>query len=134
MITMSETSKRTSLLFRAIIVFIVLATIASGLWPAFVAQAAPGDENWDDRFPPPGVVNSVLSFAFDGGGNLYVGGSLATVGGMSASGIARWNGRSWSTLGSGVNGAVYALALDHSGNLYVGGSITVAGDVPANYV
>ncbi len=67
-------------------------------------------------------------------GDLYVGGSFTTAGGVSASNIARWNGQAWSALGTGVSGgtspAVYALTTDSSGNLYVGGSFSTAGEIP----
>ena len=46
-------------------------------------------------------------------------------------GIAKWNGSSWSALGSGMNGDVYALAVSGS-NLYAGGYFTTAGGVAAN--
>jgi hypothetical protein len=51
-------------------------------------------------------------------------------GSISANYIARWNGTSWSPLGSGMNGKVTALAV-HNGMLYAGGSFTTAGGVPA---
>ncbi len=67
-------------------------------------------------------------------GDLYVGGSFTTAGGISASNIARWNGQAWSALGTGVSGgtspAVYALTTDSSGNLYVGGSFSTASGIP----
>ena len=61
------------------------------------------------------------------GNNLYVGGEFNSAGGISAANIAEWNGKTWSDLGSGVNGSVSALAVDDSANLYVGGSFTTAG-------
>src|SRR5262249_38054725 len=36
------------------------------------------------------------------GSNLYAGGAFATAGGVAANKIAKWNGATWSTLGSGV--------------------------------
>jgi len=48
--------------------------------------------------------------------------------------IAKWNGSSWSALGSGVGGySVTAIAISGS-DVYVGGSFTAAGGVPANYI
>lgn len=47
--------------------------------------------------------------------------------------IAKWNGSSWSALGSGLNGNVYALAVSGT-NLYVAGAFTTAGGSAANYV
>jgi hypothetical protein len=45
--------------------------------------------------------------------------------------IARWNGSSWSALGSGISGrGVYALAVSGN-NVYAGGAFTTAGAVSA---
>ena len=49
-------------------------------------------------------------------GGVYVGGQFTTAGGVAASRIARWDGSSWSALGTGMdNQAVYALAVDSDG-------------------
>jgi hypothetical protein len=101
-------------------------------------QFVPGDENWDSRFTLRGVGaglfanNSVYALAWDGM-NLYVGGSFTAVGGVPANYIAKWDGASWSALGSGMNGPVRALAWDGA-NLYVGGSFTTAGGVQASRI
>jgi hypothetical protein len=75
----------------------------------------------------------------DGDGEeLYIGGSFATAGGVSANGIARWDGSTWSALGSGVDGfGVLALKVYDDGggdDLYAGGIFTAAGGTPANYI
>ena len=75
------------------------------------------------------------------GSNVYAGGSFTNAGGSQVSCIARWDGRVWSTLGSGMaegdNGpyalGVYALAVS-GGNLYAAGNFTTAGSAAANYV
>jgi hypothetical protein len=72
---------------------------------------------------------SVNALAIDASGNLYAGGSFTTAGGVTVNRIAKWNGSTWSALGSGMNTIVYALAFDSSGNLYAGGSFTTAGGV-----
>jgi len=60
------------------------------------------------------------------GSDLYAGGDFTTAGGVSASLVARWDGSSWSALGTGMNSAVEALAV--SGNaLFAGGSFSTAG-------
>ena len=38
------------------------------------------------------------------GSDLYAGGRFTTAGGIAANRIAKWNGSSWSALGSGMNG------------------------------
>jgi trimeric autotransporter adhesin len=96
------------------------------------ALAAAGDENWDDRFGPPGINNTVMALAVSGS-DLYVGGALLTVGGVTVTNIAKWNGQSWATLGSGVNGWVQAIAVSGS-DVYVAGEFTKADGVSAIHV
>ena len=67
------------------------------------------------------------------GSNLYTGGDFTTAGGSGANSIAKWDGSSWSTLGSGMNGYVQALAVSGS-NLYAGGNFTTAGGNAANRI
>lgn len=78
----------------------------------------------------PGVVNALTVF----NGELIAGGNLLSAGGVATSAIAKWNGVSWSTLGSGlvlVGGeGVRALAV-FSGGLYAGGRFSGAGSVSA---
>ncbi len=68
----------------------------------------------------------------DGGGPaLYAAGRFASMDGVPASNIARWNGVEWSALGSGVNADAYAMAsFEHEGELalVVGGAFRTAGD------
>lgn len=70
-----------------------------------------------------------------GGPALYAGGEFATAGGVAASGIAKWDGQGWSSLGAGVApGYVTALAAydDGSGSaLFVGGGFGSAGGLAA---
>jgi hypothetical protein len=61
------------------------------------------------------------------GTNLYAGGDFTEAGGVPANHIAKWDGSSWSALGSGLDGPVYALAADGAGHLFVGGGFTHAG-------
>ena len=68
-----------------------------------------------------------------------MGGNFTAAGSVAANNIAKWNGSSWSALGSGVTGAtggpaVQALACDSAGSLYAGGCFTTAGGVTANYI
>src|SRR5205807_1824428 len=80
-----------------------------------------------------GADNSVWATVVDGSGNLYIGGDFTAVGNVVANHVAKWNGNSWSSLGSGIDGSVFALAV--SGNeLYAGGLFTNAGGGPANCV
>jgi hypothetical protein len=57
------------------------------------------------------------------GSGLYAGGYFTMAGGSAATHIAKWNGSSWSALGSGVGGGVSVLAASGS-DLYAGGWFT----------
>jgi len=95
------------------------------------SRAASPDENWDDRFAGPGVNNGVHAIATIGT-DVYVGGRFTQAGGSNMNYVARWDGRSWSSLGAGIsnlvsyNDLVFALATATT-NLYVGGSFRVVG-------
>ncbi|KXJ04241.1 hypothetical protein AC249_AIPGENE617, partial [Exaiptasia diaphana] len=58
-------------------------------------------------------------------------------GGVSASRIAKWDGRAWTALGSGVDGWIWALETYDGGGgrkLYAAGEFTSAGAVGANHI
>ncbi|SDY68491.1 Ig-like domain-containing protein [Hymenobacter psychrophilus] len=101
--------------------------------PVFRPSGA-GDENWQDGFDLLGMTGNAIALAVDGRGNVYAGGLFSRAGGTSANRVARWNGTSWSTLGTGMNSAVNSLAVDGSGNVYAGGFFTTAGGIPASRV
>jgi hypothetical protein len=84
-----------------------------------------------------GEVNALSVFDDGNGPALYAGGRFTNAGGVSANTVAKWNGSSWSALGSGTNGHVNALTVFDDGGgpaLYAGGEFTTAGGVAANYV
>ncbi|GAA3934058.1 T9SS type A sorting domain-containing protein [Hymenobacter algoricola] len=93
----------------------------------FSGTLGTGDEFWSNAFQNNGPNGPLRALAVDGNGNVYAGGSFTTAGGVAANNIARWNGTSWSALGSGTNAYVYALVLDGAGNLYAGGRFSEAG-------
>ncbi|MBL8752779.1 MAG: hypothetical protein JNK15_05715, partial [Planctomycetes bacterium] len=64
----------------------------------------------------------VHALAILGNGDLVAGGWFTSAGGVPANFIARWNGTSWSALGSGVNGPVHAFAKLANGDLVAGGA------------
>ncbi|MCI1186821.1 hypothetical protein MON38_05275 [Hymenobacter sp. DH14] len=91
--------------------------------------AGAGDDRWRDGFGAAfssAGVRTVVQMGTD----VYVGGRFAAVGSIKANNIAKWNGTSWSTLGSGTNDVVSALAVMGT-DLYVGGDFVEAGGVAA---
>lgn len=66
-------------------------------------------------------------------GELIAAGYFTTAGGISANNIAKWNGSSWSPLGTGMNTVIYALAV-YNGELIAGGYFTTAGGDSAKYI
>src|SRR5439155_155553 len=85
-----------------------------------------------------GVDGYVKAFSvFDDGSGpaLHAGGFFTSAGGVAANNIARWDGTSWSPLGSGVSAQtgdpVSALAVFDDGT---GPKLYAGGGVPANFV
>jgi hypothetical protein len=69
---------------------------------------------------PPLAIVYDMAFV---GNNLYVAGSFTNVNGVTANGVAKWDGANWSS--TGFTGSAFALAV--SGNtLYVAGGFTNA--------
>jgi len=86
-------------------------------------------------------VHALALFDDGGGSALYAGGFFGLAGGVPANHIARWDGSSWSALGSGLalitypNTRLHSLAVHDDGSgpaLYAGGYFTTAGGVAAN--
>jgi hypothetical protein len=76
--------------------------------------------SWADFGSSDGWVTSLLM----SGANLYAAGGFTTIGGVSATRLAKWDGTAWSAVTTGTDGAVNAMAFDSSGNLYAGGSFS----------
>jgi hypothetical protein len=67
----------------------------------------------------------------------YAGGDFTNAGGVLVKHVAKWDGTSWSALGSGMAGSlpyVNALRVDRVGNVYAGGFFTTAGGMTVNGV
>lgn len=104
------------------------STLGSGLFIDF------------EGFVEPGAVAAVVVDGTD----VYVGGYFSEAGGVSANGVANWNGSSWSALGTGLEsidsssgetyvGEAEALMM-HNGELIAGGFIDRAGGIDVNEI
>ncbi|MFY9342957.1 MAG: hypothetical protein WAT39_10740 [Planctomycetota bacterium] len=102
---------------------------ASGTWSALGSGTS-------------GIAGNVMALATLPNGDLVAGGAFTSAGGAAANCIARWNGTTWSALGSGMqyqySGStqawVTALQILPNGDLVAAGRFTAAGGVPANCV
>ena len=85
------------------------------------------------RFVP---LRGIYALAVDGS-NIYAGGHIVGAGGIAANKLARWDGNSWSALGSGIDWCsrrllnVRAIAVSRS-DVYVGDYFQLAGNIPAS--
>ena len=70
--------------------------------------------------------DGIFALVFAPDGRLFIGGTFGTLGGVTATNIAIYNGTSVSALGLGVNNDVYTL-MYLNGILYAGGTFTSAG-------
>jgi hypothetical protein len=84
-----------------------------------------------------GYVYALTVFDDGSGPALYAGGIFTSAGGSAANSIAKWNGTSWSALGSGMDYWVQALTVFDDGSgpaLYAGGEFSTAGGVAAQSI
>jgi hypothetical protein len=88
-----------------------------------------------------GSYSMVRDIEFDTSGNLYACGYFSAnygldSGGIMTNSIARWNGTTWSALGSGIisGNGLTSITLDNSGSVYAGGYFNVAGGIAANNI
>lgn len=84
---------------------------------------------------------SINALVFDNNGNLYATGRFSWRGDNTSisPNIAKWNGSTWSSLGTGLTGpnipnVGYALKFDNVGNLVVAGKFGFAGGVQVNNI
>ncbi len=79
-----------------------------------------------------GLNDGVYSVVEAPDGSVYVGGQYERAGKVKVDNIAKWDGKEWAPLGSGVDGTVLSLAVDKEGNVYAAGMFTTAGGKKAN--
>lgn len=121
------------------------ALFAGGRFTAAGGAAALRLARWDGVAwsPVGGGVNgevwdlAVFDDGLGAGAALHAAGSFNLAGGVSARGVARWDGAGWSALGAGLIGTGRALAVLDDGRgpgLFVGGNFASAGGVAASRV
>ncbi len=101
--------------------------------PTYKPVLQPAALTVDDWAPlGSGLNDSVRAIAFDGT-DVYVGGWFTNAGGdPNADNIAKWDGTSWSALGT-MSGRVFDIAI-HGTDIYAAGIISAGGDPNANYL
>ncbi len=108
-------------------------TSVGGVSANRVALYDPATQTWSALGA--GVNNVVYALTTLPTGELVAGGQFTTAGGNPIPYIAKWNGTTWSALGSGLGGfGVYALHTRSNGELLAGGTFTTAGGASANYI
>ena len=84
--------------------------LSGGVTATSAIAGEPCVPQWDNTIGQPGMESNVNALAVYKG-ELIAGGTFITAGGVTANRIARWDGSSWSSLGSGMtNNGVNALA------------------------
>jgi hypothetical protein len=79
---------------------VVLVNDAAAVYPVRIDPTF-SDANWSSMGGMAGTDGSVSAAVVDGLGNLYIGGQFTIAGQVIANRVAKWNGSSWSALGSG---------------------------------
>lgn len=117
------------------------ALFVGGTFSAAGGVAARSIAKWDGQHWSPligptgeGVIGTVsaLEVYDDGSGPaLYVGGTFSAAGGIQAEGIMRWNGTTWSQLGSlRISNSVWAMTVHDDGTgpaLFAAGDFSILG-------
>jgi len=105
-----------------------------GKWDGIKWDSLGSGVDTNDGWP---TVSNVLAITkYDG--NLYTGGAFLAIGGISAKGIAKWDGSNWNIVGSsgkaGNSGfSVWRLLVDGN-ELYAMGSFDSIGGIPASKI
>ena len=84
-----------------------------------------------------GRIYALATFDDGSGPALYAAGDFTSAGGLAAVDVARWDGSTWSAVGSGTDGQINALEVFDDGSgpaLYAAGYFTQAGGSPANSI
>jgi hypothetical protein len=112
-------------------------TTAGGVSANHIAKWDGSTHTWSalGSGPSNGTNDVVDAVTVSSTGDVYAGGDFTIAGGVSAHRIAKWNGSTWSALGSGTDNSVYHIVVNSStGDVYIGGDFTTAGAVSAHRI
>jgi hypothetical protein len=98
------------------------------------ADQEPGDKQWAGDLTISGFDDRVTTLVKDMQGNIYAGGDFTAFGGEAVNHVAKWDGSTWSGLGSNLKEPVNTLAADGRGNLYTDVLVTPDGGLPETVV
>jgi hypothetical protein len=88
-----------------------------------------GVSGWLTPEPSPTMVLDAVEMP---NGDIIIAGNFSLADGVGATGIARWDGTTWSAVGGGMDFVVRALLVLPDGDLMAAGVFTSAGGVPCN--
>ena len=122
-----------------------IALYAGGVFSRVGDRAVTGIARWDGaHWSAPGgglaqgsFVSALAAFDDGSGSALYAAGYTDAIGGIPATGIAKWNGTNWSAPGGGIPGLLLSATVHDDGSgpaLFVSGGFTSAGGVPAHAI
>ncbi|MFH2143608.1 MAG: immunoglobulin domain-containing protein [Bacteroidota bacterium] len=94
---------------------------------------ATADDRWDNQFNAGNAPDNVVRTIATDGNIIYAGGEFLNVAGQSIQYLAKYDGTSWTSFGSGINGIVYDILIDGT-KIYVGGSFTSIGGISADNI
>ncbi|MFA6198716.1 MAG: hypothetical protein WC734_06245 [Patescibacteria group bacterium] len=83
---------------------------------------------------PADALTIINDMAIAPNGDVYVTGRFTNIGGVAAVNIARWNGATWSALGTGLNDDGLHVQVAPNGNVYAAGKFHSAGGVTSYHI
>jgi len=95
---------------------------------SFVWHVVPNSNCTEDNHT--GYINSAGTYNSE----LYIGGHIDKVGGTNVNHIAKWDGATWSAVGTGINDVEVNGMMVYNNELYVGGDFSEAGGVTVNNI
>jgi len=112
--------------------------LAGGIPVSGIARWNITSESWSALGGGVGGLTPYVFALHEHAGDLYVAGAFTQAGGVEANRIAKWDGATWSPIGTGVRGDtvyVYVTAISFlADQLYIGGTFTYVADRPIPFL